>query len=410
MAANTASNTSESPWRPLFEEVRSRVKNERDEHGVIGSINWLRQRMAAQGANPNVVRNIIYRDKGKLSDKQALLEILKVLWQRTSDAPLQVPELEALLSKESGVEQEIAQLLGREKRRAYSAFVSGVRGGHAPKLLVTGRPGSGKTLLLDYVQQALELPPKASTSVERLEFSSRDLGAALTRLALALGVPRSVVEGKLAKVAAQDAFAVQADAQADVARTLLGAAGRFEGSAVLLLHLSQSLLEERTLGETPLRLNTADVPRVSAAEWLWLSLLEPLSHLPNFSLLVSMAGVPARAAQALGTFEGPVKLNPPTGAEARRFVKARLPHLSTAQQETLLQRAGRSFEELRTLTLLADIRETLPEGRDRGHVAQLSALVETAGNPALRDFLAAVAVLSLPDYPTFTLTALQRGT
>ena len=405
MAATSTSN--ESPWRPLFEEVRSRVKNERDEHGVIGSINWLRQQMAARGANPNVVRNIIYRDKGKLSDKQALLDILKTLWQRYHDAPLQVPELEALLSKEGGVEQEIAQLLGREKRRAYSAFVSGVRGGQGPKLLVTGRPGSGKTLLLDYVQQALELPPKVSTRVERLEFSSRDLGAALTRLALALGVPRSVVESKLVKVAAQGAFAVQADAQADIARTLLEAAGQFEGSVVLLLHLSQSLLEERTLGETPLRLNTADVPRVSAAEWLWLSLLEPLSHLPNFSLLISMASVPARTVQRLGAFEGPVKLNPPTSAEARRFVKARLPHLSTAQQETLLQRAGRSFEELRTLTLLADIRETLPEGRDREHVAQLSALVDTAGNPTVRNFLAAVAVLSLPDYATFTLEALR---
>ena len=412
MAANTS--TIDSPWRALFEEVRSRSKNERDEHGVLGSINWLRQQMATRGANPNVVRNIIYRDKGKLSDKQALLAILKELWKRYCDAPLQVPELEALLSAGGGVEQEIAQLLGREKRRAYSAFVSGVRGDQAPKLLVTGRPGSGKTLLLDYVQQALELPPKAPDSVERLEFSSRDLSAALTRLALALGVPRSVIETKLVKVTAQGAFAVQADAQADVARTLLEAAGRYKGTAVLLLHLSQSLLEERTLGETPLRLNTADVPRVSAAEWVWLSLLEPLSHLPNFSLLVSMASVPARVVQRLGAFESPVKLNPPTSAEARRFVKARLPNLSTAQQETLLQRAGRSFEELRTLTLLADIRETLPDGvsegiserQDREHVAQLSALVDTAGNAAVRDFLAAAAVLSLPDYPTFTLEAL----
>ena len=405
MAANTS--FSESPWRSLFEEVRARVKNERDEHGVLGSINWLRQQMTARGANPNVVRNIIYRDKGKLSDKQALLEILKDLWGRYDDAPLQVPELEALLSQEGGVEQEIAQLLGREKRRAYSTFVSGVRGGQSPKLLVTGRPGSGKTLLLDYVQQALELPPKRADNVVRLEFSNRDLSLALTRLARELGVAQSVIETKLVKVAAQGAFAVQADAQADVARTLLEAARHYEGTAVLLLHLSQSLLEERTLGETPLRLNTADVPRVSAAEWLWLSLLEPLSHLPNVSLLVSMASVPARAVQRSGAFEGPVKLNPPTSAEARRFVKARLPHLNAAQQETLVQRAGRSFEELRTLTLLADIREPLPEGQDHEHLAQLSAFVDTAGSARVRDFLAAVAVLSPPDYPTFHADALK---
>ena len=87
---------------PCLKRVRARVKNERDEHGVLGSINWLRQQMAARGANPNVVRNIIYRDKGKLTDKQALLEILKDLWGRYDDAPLQVPELEALLSREGG--------------------------------------------------------------------------------------------------------------------------------------------------------------------------------------------------------------------------------------------------------------------------------------------------------------------
>ena len=149
----------ESPWRSVFEELRSLVGNQRDEQGVLGSINWLRKEMEKRRANPNVVRNIIYRDKGKLSDKRALFEIIKRLWESHADKPLQAPELEALLSAESGAEQEVAQLLGREKRRAYSSFVSGVRAQQAPSLLITGRPGSGKTLLMDYIQQALELAP-----------------------------------------------------------------------------------------------------------------------------------------------------------------------------------------------------------------------------------------------------------
>ena len=62
---------------------------------------------------------------------------------------------------------------------------------------------------------------------------------------------------------------------------------------------------------------------------------------------------------------------------------------------------------MRTLTLLADIREPLPEGEDLEHIAQLSALVDTAGSARVRDFLAAVAVLSLPDYPTFHVNALK---
>ena len=392
--------SSESPWRAVFERVRVAVGGRRDEHGVVGSINWLRGRMAARGANPNVVRNIIYRDKGKLADKRVLLEVLQTLWTEYGDAPLQAPELEALLVAEGGAEQEATQLLGRDKRRVYSSFVSGVRTGLSPKLLVTGRPGSGKTLLLDYVQQALELPPQKA-QVVRLDFGA-DFATSLTRLAVALSLPREVVEAKLVKVATQSAFAVQADAQAEVARSVLDAARAESAPKTLLLHLSQALAQQRSLSVAPLRLNTPDVPRVSATEWLWLSVLEPLSHLDHVSLLVSTANVPLRVLAALGGFEGPVKLNPPTVAEARRFVRVRLPQLENAQQEAIIQRSGRSFEELRTLTLLAELREPLldDEGKPE-HLEQLGHLLDTAGDERLRDFLASLAVVSLPDFPSF---------
>ena len=410
MAAK-ASSDHPSPWRRIFEEVRREVGAQRDSNGVIGSINWLRKQMEAHGANPNVVRNIIYRDKGKLSDKRVLFEILNGLWESTGNPPLKIPELEVLLAPGSSTEQEILQLLGREKRRAYRAFVGGVRGGEHPKFLLTGRPGSGKTLLIDYIQQALEMAPKAAERIVRLDFNSNDLATAISRLGRALEVPDELMASKLVKIGTSGAFAVQADAQADVARVILEAGRHLDNSIVLLLHVSQSMGGQDNLGLAPLRLNTSEVPRVSASEWLWLSLFEPLSHLPGISILVSMTDVPARALQALGNFEGPFRLNPPTANEARRFVRARLPHLSPNQQEILVQRAGRSFEELRTLTLLAEIREPLqPQGSaaetSSKHIERLSHLIQTSGDQRLRDFLAALAILSIPEFPTFHQEAL----
>ena len=393
-----------SPWRAIFENVRHAAANERDEHGVIGSINWLRTQMEQRGANPNVVRNIIYRDKGKLPDKRILFDILNDLWTSRGQSPLQVPELEVLLAPGSGNEHEVLQLLGREKRRAYRSFVQGVRTGAFPKLVLSGRPGSGKTLVSDYIQQALEVEPRAADRIVRLEFNGTDLGTALVQLGSAMDVALEVIEAKLVKIGSSSAFAVQADAQADVARVVLEAARRFEGRQILLLHVSQSLGGQDALAQAALRLNTSDVPRVSASEWLWLSLFEPLSRLATTALLVSMTDLPVRAHQRMGEIEGPVKLTPPTASEARRFVRARLPHGTPAHHEAIVQRAGRSFEELRTLTLLAEIRDPASEQRDavsEKSMTQLSQLVRTCSDARLRGFLETLAVLSLPDFPHF---------
>ncbi len=396
-----------SSWRRIFEEVRRAVGHRRDETGVVGSINWLRKEMERRGANPNVVRNIIYRDKGKLADKRVLFTILRDLWATTGQPPLQAPDLEVLLSQSLSAEQEVLQLLGREKRRAYQGFVNAVRSGLAPKLLVTGKPGSGKTLLSDYIQQALEMAPKAADHIVRLELGSHDFASSLSRLASALGVSQELFESRLVKISASGAYSVQADAQAEVARVLFDALRSSDESWVLLLHLSQSLSRQESLGLAPLRLNTPEVPRVNASEWLWLSLLEPLSRLGNVSMLVSSADIPARVLQQLGRFEGPVKLNPPTVNEARRFVKVRLPQLTAQQQEALVKQSNRSFEELRTLTLLAEIREPVETQESDAHLEQLSSLVVRSGDAQLRDFLAALAVLSLPEFPTFAREALS---
>jgi predicted negative regulator of RcsB-dependent stress response len=378
----------------------------RDASGVVGSINWLRKQMEVRGANPNVVRNIIYRDKGKLADKRVLFAILGELWESTGRAPLRAPELEVLLSSPPEGEHEVVQLLGREKRRAYGGFVGAVRGGAHPKLLITGRQGSGKTLLTDYIQQALEAPPKLAGAVIRQEFTAADLAASLQQLALALGVSAAAFEAKLSRIGVAGAYSVQADAQADVARLILERLKVAGEPLVLLLHVSQSQSgAQDLLGTAPLRLSTPDVPRVNLTEWLWYTLLEPISRLGHVSLLVSMANLPVSLLGRTGAFEGPIKLSPPTANEARRFVRARAQHLPAEQQEALVGRAKRSFEDLRTLTLLAEAREPLETSR---HTEQLSQLVVSSGDARLKAFLEALAVLALPEYPVVSQEALSQ--
>ncbi len=403
-------NEAGSPWRPIFEEVRQAIGQRRDEQGMVGSINWLRHAMEARGANPNVVRNIIYRDKGRLPDKRALFEILDELWRGAGRPALKMPELEALLSPNASAEQEVLQLMGRDKRRAYKALLGGLRAGEVPKVLVTGRPGSGKTLLTDYVQRGLELAGFGTDAIVRLEFGSVDLSTSLSRLGALLGVPSEVMESRLVRIGTASAYAVQADAQAEVARALLDAVRQRKEPLVLLLHVSQGLTGQDSLGLAPLRLNTPEVPRVAAPEWLWATLVEPLARQPQVALFVTMTDLPARAMQRLGPFEDPIRLTPPTAADARRFVKARVPHLSPSQQEEIVQRAGRSFEELRTLTLLAQARAPQQEGGPGGteYIEQLSRLVEESGDAELRAFLAALAVLSPPDFPTFEARVLRE--
>ncbi len=407
--SSNAPQEAASPWRLLFENVRKAIGQKRDENGVVGSINWLRGAMESHGANPNVVRNIIYRDKGRIPDKRALFVILDGLWQQSGNPPLDMPDLQAVLSPTASAEQEVLQLLGRDKRKAYRAIVGGMQAGEMPKVLVTGRPGSGKTLLTDYVRQGVELDGASELEIVRLEFGSSELATSLTRMANELGVPAEVMESRLVRIATASAFSVQADAQAEVARVILDAVRSRQGPLLLLLHVSQALANQDALGLVALRLNTPEVPRVSASEWLWVTLFEPLARQPNVALFVTMTDLPARAMQRLGNFADPIRLTPPTAAEARRFVKARMPHLTASQQEEIVQRAGRSFEELRTLTLLAQARAPQETGEllDEHHIEQLSRLV-TAGDADLRNFLAALAVLSPAEFPVFAAATLQR--
>ena len=442
--------TPESPWRGLFETVRGALRNRRDARGIVGSINWLRQGMAERGANPNVVRNIIYRDKGKLADKRVLFSLLNELWESAGHPPLEAPEIERLLSAPPK-RDEVSQLLCPDKRRIYETFVGALRAGRYPKLLITGRPGSGKTSLGDHLQEGLQkglqeglegAPDTPSTlQIVRQEFSALNLADALLRLSLALGGSPQAFAAKLAKVGVAGAYSVQADAQAGVARVVLEQLRNHPDPVVLLLHVSQSSggAQSGRLGDVPLRLNTPEVPRVGLTEWLWHTLLEPLGHLNQVALLLSMAELPASLAGQTEVFEGPHKLNPPTTAEARRFIRAKAPQLPPEQQEKLLGQAKGSFENLRTLTLLAEARdphgdsqgdgwgedcgdsrgESRSEGQSNAHggerlaermaerpTEQLGQLV-TGGSSRVRDFLEVLAALSLSEFPAVDQRALE---
>lgn len=385
-----------SPWRSVFEETAKAAHGRRDEVATIGSINWLRHAMEQRGANPNVVRNIIYRDKGRLHDKRALFLIIEDLRRDLGLPPIADPELTQLGTPFAAAELEVDQVLGREQRRVYRVMVGGIRSGEHPKVIVTGRSGSGKTMLADYIQQALELHEGEDLSVHRVHFSSPELDAAFVRLAASLGMPSGLMESRLVRIGAAGPFAVQADAQAETVRLVMEHLRADPSPKVLLIHLSQGLGAEGKLGTQPLRLNTPDVPRVSAAEWLWKTLLRPVASLPRTSIYVSAAEVPAVAQAAAAPFEGPLRLAAPTAAEARRFVGAHGPDLSEAAKDAILARAGRSYEELRTLTLLTRARRHDPDvagGADEA-LERLSDLVGPGADARTRAFLAALTALS----------------
>src|SRR5690606_1404134 len=128
-----------------------------------------------------------YRDKGRLHDKRALFLIIEDLRRDLGLPPIADPELTQLGTPFAAAELEVDQVLGREQRRVYRVMVGGIRSGEHPKVIVTGRSGSGKTMLADYIQQALELHEGEDLSVHRVHFSSPELDAAFVRLAASLG-------------------------------------------------------------------------------------------------------------------------------------------------------------------------------------------------------------------------------
>ncbi|WP_369409525.1 hypothetical protein [Deinococcus arboris] len=271
-----------------------------------GSLRWLEAEMRRRGANPSSVRNIVYRGVGTAADKAALRGILADL-AREVGRPL--PEVTAPARPETPPELD---LLGRSKTRAYRQFLAGVRTGRAPRLMVWGRAGAGKTVLLSQVGRTLEAQ---GVPVTRLFLSGE--GASALKMPPPAGT----------------SYAAQAQAQMDAALAALPPAG------ALLVRVTADL---RFHGQPP---RAPDGSPLGAAAWATGALLARAPA--GVAVLLALEDEPPP-----GTELECIELRPPTPAEARAYLMTHL-NLPRAEAERLARETGRSLDRLTLLARLA---------------------------------------------------------
>ncbi|GGR85020.1 AAA family ATPase [Deinococcus sedimenti] len=290
-------------WKAILKDLRGRVPPTGG--GVVpGSLRWLERRMQEVGASPSSVRNIVYRDVGTTRDKAALRAVLEDL-ARDLGTPLSAPPAQATL------EVDDLELLGRSKKRAFRQFTAGVRAGRAPRLIVSGPPGAGKTVLLSRVAAALE--------AQGMPVVTLRLGGAGSGLPAPAGPVGS-------------SFAAQAQAQLDAARAVLPTGG------ALLVRVSSDL---RPLGAAPrLPGGAAATPAVWALE----SLLRRAPREVAVLLAVEGDAPPDPGVDV-------IELRPPTPTEARTYLMTRL-GVTRAEADRLVRETGRHLDRL---TLLANV-------------------------------------------------------
>ncbi|MEW6420095.1 MAG: AAA family ATPase, partial [Deinococcota bacterium] len=336
-------------WKGILADLRAHLSPVREPgRGVRGSLRWLEAEMGVRGGNPASVRNIIYRDVGTPADKAILHAILTDL-AREVGRPL-AEESVAASPPPLPLPDEL-ELLGRSKKRAYKQFLAGVRAGRAPRLIVTGRAGAGKTVLLDHLERALL---GTGREVRRLNLT----GEAADVLALP---PTGT------------SYAERAQAQADAARNAFPAP-----PGVLLARVTANL---SFAGEPPRSLAGAPA---SPAAWAAEHLLRRAP--PGVAVLLALedaAGLPEGTAEV-------IELRPPTPAEARAYLMARL-GVTRERADALVRETGRHLDRL---TLLAE------GGRDAAAPERLLA------DPDVRRLAAALAALPTGEpIPDVALTA-----
>ncbi|WDA58321.1 hypothetical protein M8445_13355 [Deinococcus aquaticus] len=305
-----------------------------------GSLRWLETQMRGSGASPSSVRNIIYRDIGTPADRAALRAILTELARETGRPLPDSPDPAA----PPPVPDEL-DLLGRSKKRAYRQFLAGVRAGRAPKLIVCGRAGAGKTVLLSHVARTLAAQ---GVPVRQLFLSGEAAGT--------LQAPAP----------AGSSFAALAQAQLDAARQVLPVSG------TLLVRVTHDL----TLHGSPPRLPGGQP--VDPATWAVKTLLERVPA--GVSVLLAVEGdAPADAPCEV------IELRPPTTAEAREYLMTRL-GVPRAEAERLVRETGRHLDRLTLLASLSgdDVSPAdLLGDPDSRRVTEATAALHAAGWPAL---------------------------
>ncbi|GAA5511708.1 hypothetical protein Dcar01_00421 [Deinococcus carri] len=295
-------------WKGILADLRAHLPPARDAgRGVRGSLRWLEAEMRVRGGNPASVRNIVYRDVGTPADKAALRAILADL-AREAGRPL-AAEATPTTPAPAPLPAEL-ELLGRSKKRAYKQVLAGVRAGRVPRLIVTGRAGAGKTILLDHLERGLD---GWAGEVRRLNLGGD-------------------VAETLALTAAGTSYAERAQAQADAARRAFPAA-----PGVLLARVTADL---NFAGEPP---RSPDGTPTPPAAWAAEHLLRRAP--PDVAVLLALedpAGLPEGVAEV-------IELRPPTPAEARAYLMTRL-GVTRERADALVRETGRHLDRL---TLLA---------------------------------------------------------
>lgn len=299
----------EVDWKILLSDLRAHLPPTGQAGLQRGSLRWLEHEMGRRGGNPAALRNIIYRDIGTPADKVVLSGILGDLARelgRTLDLPQIAPPPQL---------PDEVELLGRSKKRIYKQFLAGVRAGRAPRLVISGRKGSGKTVLLNHIAQALETGGTVGLGA-----------AAVTRLNLT----GDLFQQRPAPETLGRSYAALAAQQQQWIRERLPSAG------VLLVRVTADL----NFGGSPPRL--PDGSPVSSAAWA----AQLLSLVPaEVPLLLALEDPAGWAADAPAITE----LRPPTPSEARAYLIQKL-GVTRQVAEQLLRETGRNLDRL---TLLA---------------------------------------------------------
>ncbi|MCY1702793.1 hypothetical protein [Deinococcus sp. SL84] len=354
-------------WSEALTRLRAALPAQREGGHQVGSLRWLEKEIERRGGRGATVRNIIYRDLGTAEDKRRLAALLDDL-ARGAGVDLTLPDTPDRAA-------DSAPHLSLGKRRLYRRFLAEVRRGKRARMLLVAQPGAGKTILLDTAAQAL--PGSLRLRLEG------EFAPALERLSAALELPAGLVPHWTGRLDPRAPFAVSGEIQRELSRQLVTALAASEAPALLLRAGTHG-----TLGGEPLRLPGGAL--ASPAAWIWHHLLLPLAEqgLPILAALSDAQDLPAD----LGVYGEAQPLPRPSLADARKFVRAKLPHLPPPEVERVVRQSGRDYDVLSLLTLLAGVGAP---GADSAADDTLPPLSDAA----LLDFLAALDVTFSAEYP-----------
>ncbi|AWR87655.1 tetratricopeptide repeat protein [Meiothermus taiwanensis] len=348
-------------WQVHLETLRPHLSG-RDHRGKKGSLRWLEAAVAERGGRAGTVRNILYKDLGSPEEKLRLFEVICDLY---SESGLEPPSLPSELALESA-----RRALGRDKRRLFRRFVRALEQGEKPQMVVVGGAATGKGVLLAAVERAV--PGCLMVNL------GGELAQHLHPLAEKLGLE---LEGILSQLSPTQPYALQAALQDELRSELAGALNAC-GKPLLL-----RAEKEGQIGGLSLR-DTQGNP-VGLAAWI-----EPLLRRLTIPFLAGLSEPPPNLAWH--------PLSPPSRAEARRYVKDRLPDLPPERVEALVNQAGRNFAELSRLVLLE-------AAQTQGSPPAALAGYNLAQDTALRPILYALAVLSPEADPGIPVPLLEKA-